>query len=175
MADKSEKPVRRFTSLTAHATEDIDVRIEFDDYAELVPMRTVSFMRLREINLSVPDPTPPIHHVNPDTKMPVFDYTDAGYQRDVFNASAERMFRLIVESLRADIPGEGISEKVAYLKGLDTSYINGLMVAINQLTRQGEAQLLARAAGFQPGGIEGTTHLSADGLVKAAVDSAFSG
>lgn len=169
MEANEPKPIKRLTSLVEFVPEDVDVQIEYPDHIELIPMRTISYMRLLEINQSVPDPVPPIGGVD-GNKRPVVDYNNPGYQRAVNDAYIERMMRLIVEMVRLPIPGESEAEKVGYLRGLDTVMVGGLMAAVNQLTKQGEAQLISRAAGFQPKRDQNPAHLSENGLVKAAVE-----
>lgn len=163
MADK-------ITSFADFEPQDVDVQINLPDERQLiVPMRIPSYAELMEVNRAVADPKPPISGIDPTTKRPLVDYNDPGYQRSVQDAYTERMFRLIAQSVRIDLPGDSQAEKVAYLRGLDPSLIGGLMAAMNQLTKQGEAQLLARAGGFHTHGTAGTEIVSANGHQPDAI------
>lgn len=144
-----DKKTVRLTSFDAFMPEDIDVRLEFDDHIEIVPMRTLSYGEFQRIGRDVPIPTPPI--MGAGKNGPIYDYNDAGYRQQVQDAEMQRTLRRLLASLRVPVPGGTVVEQVAVLQNSDANRLRMLISAMVQLAAGGEASVESRAATFQQG------------------------
>jgi len=147
----SEQPPRPAT-LGDLGRTDVDVIIELPGGDEvLIPMRSLSYHRYNAIRWSVPDPAPPVNGVDKNGR-PVFDYHDATHLKRVADAGLERTYRLLLASLKLDIPGESDEEKLQYLRDeMDGAIVRQLMNVMEQIATKGSARIAARAGAF-PGG-----------------------
>lgn len=151
-AETEKRRSIKVTDLLQLAPDEVDVRIVVDDHEErVVPMRTLSWAQWEQIGESVPHPIPEPNGVTASGKL-TYDYSHPDYLQRVAQANNERAYRRLLAMLRLEVPGSTDAEKVAFLKALDSNFINQLMTAANQLASGGRASIDARAGAFQRGG-----------------------
>lgn len=144
---KQDKPVVRITSFDVFQPEEVDVRLEFDDHVEVVPMRTISYLDFQRLGDDVPNPVPPITHA--DRNGPVYDYNDKAYQRALQDAHRLRACKRLLAMLRVDVPGGTEDERVDALLRMDANRLRMLINAVTALAANGEAVVEAKAATFR--------------------------
>lgn len=148
MPEVTEKPVVRIASLSAFAPVEVEVRLEFEDRVELVPMRTLSYAEFQRLGWEVPNPVPPV--TGAGRNGPITDPNDAGYRRALLEAEMKRAHKRLLASLLLEVPGATEDEKIAYLQTLDANRLRLLVSIVGQLVTEGTAHIEAKAAAFQP-------------------------
>lgn len=147
---EDDKPIISITSLDDFSPADVDVRLEFEDHVELVPMKQLSYAAFQKLGWEVPNPVPPMSGVDKNAR-PVFDYNNPTYQQAVRDAETQRSYKRLLASLRLDVPGADEAEKIAFLQNLDANRMRMLLSAVGQLITEGAATVEAKTATFQRG------------------------
>lgn len=142
----------RKATLTDLEPADVNVIVTLADGEEvLFEMRTLSYLQYNQIRWSVADPAPPASGVDKQGR-PVFNYNDPGYLRARLEAETTRQYKVLLASLKLDIPGDTEADKLTYLQTkLDTAIGQQLMVLAIRLANQGDARIATRAESFPNG------------------------
>lgn len=150
-------------------TADVNVIIELADGEEVsYPMRTLSYMEYNRIRWSVPDPTPPPMGVDKNGR-PLYDWNNAGFLRAKQEAELQRQYKVLLASLKLDIPGEDEAAKLTFLQNdLDTSIGQQLMLIAIRMANKGDARIASRAERFQNGH---TAHSDQTDMLATAPDA----
>lgn len=138
------------TSFEELAPMNVNVIVTLPEGREVrIPLRTLTYWEIFQIEAKVPPPTPPVSHATKDG--PVFNFKDPGYLQALQLADIERSYRRVLAALRIEVPGASEEEKLHALK---TRLDAGVMRQLNQVlmgsAMSGEARIEARAATFQP-------------------------
>lgn len=119
-----------------------------------VPLRTLTYWEIFQIEAKVPPPVPPVSHATKEG--PVFDYKAPAYLQALQLADIERSYRRVLAALRIDVPGATEDEKLATLKArLDAGVMRQLNQVLMSSAMTGEARIEARAATFPGHGAGG--------------------